>query len=145
MMNLLLSPTTTWAVTHQPQISSNRSLISSTAKQMSSASGKSAFSSTWREWPVWSSPSQSCSTVDSISTRGKLFLFFLPFMVPLLMFDCGLWLTQPTWKHWIFLWENLRHMPPVILQVFFLFSFFLLSLFAPPNGIQQLEDTSDTQ
>ena len=27
----------------------------------------------------------------------------------------------------------------------FLFSFFLLSLFAPLNGIQQLEDTSDTQ
>jgi len=28
---------------------------------------------------------------------------------------------------------------------FFLFSFFLLSLFAPLNGIQQLEDISDTQ
>jgi len=28
---------------------------------------------------------------------------------------------------------------------FFFFSFFLLSLFAPLNGIQQLEDTSDTQ
>ena len=27
----------------------------------------------------------------------------------------------------------------------FHFSFFLLSLFAPLNGIQQLEDTSDTQ
>jgi hypothetical protein len=30
-------------------------------------------------------------------------------------------------------------------QIFFLFFFFLLSLFAPLNGIQQLEDTSDTQ
>ena len=30
-------------------------------------------------------------------------------------------------------------------KYFFFFSFFLLSLFAPLNGIQQLEDTSDTQ
>ena len=30
------------------------------------------------------------------------------------------------------------------LTMFFLFSFFLLSLFAPLNGIQQLEDISDT-
>ncbi len=30
------------------------------------------------------------------------------------------------------------------LTLFFSFSFFLLSLFAPLNGIQQLEDTSDT-
>jgi len=39
-------------------------------------------------------------------------------------------------------------MLPVLLnEIFFLFSFFfvLLSLFAPLNGIQQLEDTSDTQ
>jgi hypothetical protein len=46
-----------------------------------------------------------------------------------------------------FLEENLRHMWPVLLnkRFFFFFSFFLLSLFAPLNGIQQLEDISDTQ
>jgi len=38
--------------------------------------------------------------------------------------------------------ENLSHMWPVLLNKRF---FFLLSLFAPLNGIQQLEDISDTR
>jgi len=42
--------------------------------------------------------------------------------------------------------KNLSHMLPVLLNKrFFFFSFFLLSLFAPLNGIQQLEDISDTR
>ena len=40
--------------------------------------------------------------------------------------------------------KNLSDMLPVLLNNFFLFLFFLLSLFAPLNGIQQLEDISDT-
>ncbi len=44
--------------------------------------------------------------------------------------------------------KNLSHMVQVLLNKdfsFFLFFFFLLSLFAPLNGIQQLEDISDTR
>jgi hypothetical protein len=43
--------------------------------------------------------------------------------------------------------KNLSQMLLVLLNkdLFFLFFLFLLSLFAPLNGIQHLEDTSDTQ
>jgi len=41
--------------------------------------------------------------------------------------------------------KNLSHLLPVLLNNFFLFLFFLLNLFGPLNGIQQLEDISDTR
>jgi hypothetical protein len=54
------------------------------------------------------------------------------------------WSTKPTPRE-----ENKKPLPYVagfyLTKSFFFFSFFLLSLFAPLNGIQQLEDTSDTQ
>jgi len=161
-MNFSPSSTLAWAETQTLKIllCTSKWRISPTAMYTASALGDGFSSSPWRTRPFSSSASRSCCSVELISTRPEYFLIFLLFMVSLLIMICWLWfwLTQPTifcsvhvhhlkFRHSNLLLYGLRENKDFqeIFFFFFFFSFFLLSLFAPLNGIQQLEDTSDTQ
>ena len=143
-MNLLPSSVLTRAATHWLLISSGWSFIKNSiftiAARTAFVSGYGTSSSDRIARPSSRSSFQNWSSIDLMTTQGVLFSLF---MVSLLWF----WLTQPRpWKHYFFLRKTSAICGWFYLtKDFSFFLFFLLSLFAPLNGIQQLEDISDTQ